>query len=210
MAFSFHVLDCGKVLETDQFGNIMSYISYRNFGFLSGLGLTGGKIPILGVWSVGIAGKLVVIRTQAPGDGWGAAVDLSLLIQNQKATTAFLPNMLSRWGGGLVIKNIFSSPLTYQNGTKEKWPLKTVIGGMLEFFGRVTLLVDLVLGNEVRVGVEWVPVHALSIRGGIRYAGVIIPSLGFGLQTGQYTIDYGIVLHPQLPIQYRLSFSLNI
>ena len=81
----------------------------------------------------------------------------------------------------------------------------------------LTLAADFESNGTFHLGGEWMltglelepfGVGELSIRLGLRNLGPLIsPTLGFGLQVGDFRVDYAFMMHPELPGNHRISFS---
>jgi len=205
LGFGIHYFDFGNIPETDEFGNIIGYFSYRDYFLIAGAGFPILRnVPLLGEFNLGITAKHVEVRTLAPGRGSGTALDLGLLLGGGSFTQQ---GVLTDFHVGVVFGNLLSLPFHYRSGHREPWPKFLTLGASAELFGQWTLAVDLAAGRDIRVGIEWRVTPGLRIRAGLRGDGVPVWSLGIGVRFNAFTLDYALVVHPYLAEQHRLSLG---
>jgi len=214
LGLGIHYFDFGDVPQIDELGNMIGSFSYRNYVFLAGAGVRGSSLPLLGLvpllrdLGLGIKLKFVKIATLDPGSGSGLAFDLSLLYGG--ANTSLRLGFLTGFGLGFCLENVVGVPIKYGSGHQEDWPRAVVIGSAATFVNSLTLAVDVAPGKGVRFGTEWRPLPAIAVRAGLRNEGVVIWSLGMGVQYGMFAFDYAFVAHPYLAGQHRLSFEVML
>ncbi|RLB03191.1 MAG: hypothetical protein DRG83_07425 [Deltaproteobacteria bacterium] len=206
LGLGIHYFDFGKIPETDEFGNVTGYFSYRDYFLIAGAGLSLLKdIPLLGEFDLGATAKYVKVSTLASGSGSGAAFDLAFLFGGNEAS--FAQGFLTDARLGVVLENLVGLPLTYKNGHQETWPRPVIMGASAEFYKQWTLAVDFAPARGVRFGLEWRPISGFALRAGLRGEGVPIWSLGIGVSFNAFTLDYALVVHPYLAEQHRLSLA---
>ena len=206
LGFGIHYFDFGKIPETDEFGNIIGYFSYRDYFLIAGAGLSLLKdIPLLGEFDLGVIAKYVKVSTLVPGSGSGAALDLAFLLGGNG--TSLVQDSLTDARLGILLKNLVGLPLTYKSGHQETWPRSVIVGASAELFRQWTLAMDFAPARGVRFGLEWRPISGFALRAGLRGEGVPIWSLGIGVRFNAFTLDYALVVHPYLAEQHRLSLG---
>ena len=204
--FGIHYFDFGKIPQTDEFGNITGYFSYRDCFLIAGAGFPILRnVPLLGEFDLGVTAKYVKVSTLAPGSGSGAALDLGLLFGGSDFAQGFFTDVRL----GIVLKNLLGLPFHYGSGHREPWQRFLTLGASAELFGQLTLAVDLAAGRGVRVGIEWLVTPGLRVRAGLRGEGVPVWSLGIGVKFNAFTLDYALVVHPYLAEQHRLSLAFK-
>ena len=117
--------------------------------------------------------------------------------------------MYKRQRLGIVLENLVGLPLSYKSGHQETWPRSVIVGTSAKLFRQWTLAMDFVSGRGVRLGLEWRAISGLTVRAGLRNEGVIVWSLGMGVQFNAFTLDYALVVHPYLTEQHRLSLAFK-
>jgi len=211
-AIGAHYFDFGDVPETDDLGNVTGYFSYRNYTFVAAAGLK-IKLPSLVQMGLGesigcgVRAKLFTIETLTPGNTTGVSVDLSLLFRSELSNTRGTP--IEGYCLGLLVENLVGTPISYGSGHEEQLPKRATIGGSLLLTNHITTSLDLTSTQDVRLGVEWTPNPAISIRGGLKNEGVWIWSAGVGLLVGDFTFDLAIVSHPYLNRQLGGSLAVS-
>jgi hypothetical protein len=214
VGLGIHYFDFGDVPQVDENGNVIGSFSYRNYIFLAGAGVRGSNLPVLSLiplirdLGVGVNVKFVQIATLEPGSGSGMAFDLSLLYGGTR--TGVRMGLFTGFGLGFTLENAVGVPIKYGSGHQEDWPRSVVVGASVTLLGSWTVVADLAPGKGVRFGVEWCPLPALAVRAGLRSEGVVMWSLGIGVQYGMFTLDYTFVAHPHLAGQQRLSFEVAL
>ena len=210
-AIGVHYFDFGDVPETDESGNVTGYFSYRNYTFAAAVGLK-IELPSLVRMGLGesigcgIRAKLFTTDTLTPGNTTGVSVDVSLLLRGELSNVRGSP--IEGYALGLLFENLVGTPISYGSGHQEELPRRATIGGSLLLTNHAILSADLTSTQDVRLGVEWTPTPALSIRGGGKNEGVWIWSAGLGLLVRDFTFDLAIVSHPYLNKQLRGSLGV--
>jgi len=206
--FGIHYFDFGKIPQTDEFGNITGYFSYRDCFLIAGAGFPILRnVPLLGEFDLGITARFMKVSTLAPGSGSGAAFDLAFLLGGNGAS--FAQGFLTDARLGIVLKNLVGLPLSYKSGHQETWPRSVTVGASAKLFKQWTLTVDFVSGRGVRLGMEWRAISELTVRAGLRNENVLVWSLGISVQFNAFTLDYALVVHPYLAEQHRLSLAFK-
>lgn len=211
--FGIHYFDFGEVPETDEFGNILGYFSYRNYALIAAAGFKAGDLPFLARMPLaesigfGLGVKLLKVSTLEPGSGTGFALDLPFLFRSESPSPR-VP-IITSYGVGVVIKNLIGLPIKYESGHQENWPRKVIIGTSLELLDQVILVMDITSEKSIRLGVEWTPIPAVSFRSGLKNEDVWIWSLGMGTRFRNFAVDFAVVLHPYLNSQLRGSLTVS-
>ncbi|MCK4392481.1 hypothetical protein KAX17_06210 [Candidatus Bipolaricaulota bacterium] len=209
--FGIHYFDFGEVPETDEFGNILGYFSYRNYALIGGAGLKAADLPYLARMpfaeniGFGLKAKLLKVSTLEPGSGTGFAIDIPFLFRSGVPSPRF-PIITSY---GVVIENLIGLPIKYESGHQENWPRRLILGTSLELLDQVILAMDITSEKSIRLGVEWTPIPAVSFRSGLKYEDIWIWSLGMGMSFRNFVFDYAVVVHPYLNAQLRGSFGAS-
>lgn len=211
--FGIHYFDFGEVPETDEFGNILGYFSYRNYALIAAAGTKAADLPFLtGIpfaenIGFGLKAKILKVSTLEPGSGSGFALDLPFLFRSESPSPR--APFITSYGFGLVIENLIGLPIKYGSGHQENWPRKVIIGTSLELLDQVILAMDVISEKSIRLGVEWTPIPAVSLRSGLKYEDIWMWSLGMGVRFRNFTFDYAVVLHPYLNNQLRGSLAVS-
>jgi len=211
--FGVHYFDFGEVPETDEFGNIIGTFSYRNYAFIAATGVKASDLPFLARMPLaesigfGLKAKLLKVSTLEPGSGTGFAIDLPFLFRSESPSPR-VP-IITSYGFGIVIENLFGLPIQYESGHEENWPRKVVIGTSLELLDKVILAMDVTSEKSVHLGIEWTPIPAVSFRTGLKYEDIWMWSLGMGARFRNFAFDYAIVTNPYLNSQLRGSLVVS-
>jgi hypothetical protein len=211
--FGIHYFDFGEVPETDEFGNVIGTFSYSNYVIIAGAGMKAADLPFLTRMSMaenigfGLGVKFLKVSTLEPGSGSGLAIDLPFLFRSESPSTR-VP-IITSYGVGVVIENLIGLPIKYGSGHQENWPRKMVLGTSLEFLDQVILAADLTSEKNFHLGLEWIPITAVSFRGGLKYEDIWIWSLGMGLGFRNFVFDFTVVPHPYMNSQLRGSFEMH-
>jgi len=211
--FGIHYFDFGDVPETDEFGSIIGTFSYRNYALIAAAGIKAADLPFLARMPLaenigfGLKAKFLKVNTLDPGSGTGFAIDLPFLFRS-KSPSPRVP-IITSYGFGIVIENLIGLPIKYESGHQENWPRKVVIGTSLEFLDQVVLAMDATSEKSVRLGIEWTPIPALSLRVGLKNEGVWTWSLGMGARFRNFVFDFAVVSHPYLNSQIRGSLAVS-
>jgi len=211
--FGVHYFDFGEVPETDEFGNILGYFSYRNYALIAAAGIKAADLPFLSRMPLadnigfGVGAKFLKVSTLDPGSGAGFAIDLPFLFRNDVPSSRF--PFITSYGIGLVVENVISLPIQYGSGHQEPWPKKATAGIAVELLDQVVLAMDATTDNCVRLGFEWTPIPAVSFRTGLKYEDIWVWSLGMGARFRNFAFDYAVVIHPYLNSQLRGSFVVS-
>lgn len=206
---SLHLFDFGEVAEVDEFGNRVGTFSYQDAAAVVGAGLAGGDVPGLGWWSVGASAKLIRMGSSSSlNSGRGLDVDLGFLLTgDRRGLRRFF---ITGYRFGVFFENLLGTGVSWVGGHHEMWNRVMTIGSSLEFVGQLTVVADSAVGKGIRFGLEWTPLPPFSFRTGLRYEEVLMYSFGFGIRTGQFTIDYALVANPYLTPQHRLTLSVSL
>jgi len=210
-AVGAHYFDFGDVPATDELGNVTGYFSYRNYTFAAAVGLK-IKLPSLVRMGLGenigcgVRAKLFRTETLAPGNTTGLSVDASLLFRGEVSNTRGTP--IEGYALGLLFENLVGTPITCGSGHQEELPKRATIGGSLLLTNHATISVDVSSTQDVRFGVEWTPIPALSIRGGVKNEGAWIWSIGIGAHVKDFVLDFAVLLHPYLDSQLCGSLAV--
>jgi hypothetical protein len=211
--FGVHYFDFGEVPETDEFGNIIGTFGYRNYAIIAAAGIKAAdltflaRMPFAENVGFGLKAKLLKVSTLDPGSGTGFAIDLPFLFRSESPSPR-VP-IITSYGVGIVIENLIGLPIKYESGHQENWPRKLILGTSLEFLDQVILTMDVTSEKSVHLGVEWIPIPALSFRTGLKSEGVWIWSLGMGARFRNFVFDLAVVPHPYLTSQLRGSFAVS-
>ena len=116
---------------------------------------------------------------------------------------------ITNYGFGLVIENVMGIPIKYESGNQENWPKRIVFGVSLGFLDRIILAADLTSEKDFHLGLEWMPISAVSLRGGLKYDGLWIWSFGMGANFRNFVFDFAVVPHPYLSSQFRGSLGVR-
>jgi len=203
------LFDFGEVSETDEYGNTIGSFSYRDYGFVAGVGVKAADLPFVprNAWAeriaLGLSAKSVVVSTLDAGSGSGFAVDLSCLLRTNST------GLITGCGVGVVAENVVGIPIRYGSGHEEDWPRKLTIGTSIELRDQVVLALDVTTEKTVCVGAEWTPIPSFSLRSGIGYDSLWRWSLGIGARFGSFSFDGAIVTHPYLNAQFRGSLEFG-
>ncbi len=214
LGLGVHYFDFGEVPQVDEYGNVVGNFSYRNYIVIVGTGICGqnfqilNRIPLLRDLALGIKLKYCKIITLDAGSGDGLALDLSALYRGMGSGLG--AGVLTGLGFGIIMENVLGIPIRYGSGHEELWPSIVVIGFSLTFVETLTVLLDVVPRNGIRVGAEWCPVPTVAIRAGLRNEGLPLVSLGLGVQYGIFALDYAYVTHPYLAGQHRFSLEVSV
>jgi hypothetical protein len=211
--FSVHYFDFGEVPETDEFGNILGTFGYRNYAVVAAAGVKVADLPFLASIPMaesigfGLKAKLLKVSTLDPGNGTGFAIDLPFLFRSEVPSPR-VP-IITSYGVGVVIENLIGLPIKYESGHQENWPRKLILGISLEFLDQVILAMDVTSEKSVHLGVEWMPIPALSFRTGLKNEDVWTWSLGMGARFRNFVFDLAVVPHPYLNSQLRGSLMVS-
>ena len=211
--FGVHYFDFGDVPETDEFGNVLATFGYRNYALIAAAGIKASDLPFLARIPLaesigfGLKAKLLKVSTLDPGNGTGFAIDLPFLFRSESPSPR-VP-IITSYGFGVVIENLIGLPIKYESGHQEDWSRKLIIGISLEFLDQAILAMDVTSEKSVRLGVEWTPIPALSIRTGLKNEGVWIWSLGIGMRFRNFVFDFAVVPHSYLNSQIRGSLGVS-
>jgi len=211
--FGIHYFDFGDVPETDEFGNILSYFSYRNYALIAAAGMKAADLPFLAQIPLaenigfGIGAKFLKVSTLDPGNGTGFAIDLPFLFRSDSASPR-VP-IITSYGFGLVIENLIGLPIKYESGHQESWPRKATAGIAVELLDQVVFAMDATTDDCVGIGAEWTPIPAVSFQTGLKYEDIWMWSLGMGVRFKNFTFDYAVVTHPYLNSQLRGSLVVS-
>jgi hypothetical protein len=211
--FSVHYFDFGEVPETDEFGNILGTFGYRNYAVVAAAGVKVADLPFLASIPMaesigfGLKAKLLKVSTLDPGIGTGFAIDLPFLFRSEVPSPR-VP-IITSYGVGVVIENLIGLPIKYESGHQENWPRKLILGISLEFLDQVILAMDVTSEKSVHLGVEWMPIPALSFRTGLKNEDVWTWSLGMGARFRNFVFDLAVVPHPYLNSQLRGSLMVS-
>ena len=199
--------------ETDEFGNVIGTFGYRNYALIAGAGVKAGDLPFLARMPLaenigfGLKAKRLKVSTLDPGSGTGFALDLPLLFRSESPSPR-LP-IITSYGFGFVVENIFSLPIKYESGHQENWPRRLILGTSLEFLDQVILAMDVTSEKSIRLGVEWTPIPAVSFRSGLKYEDIWMWSLGMGTRFRNFVFDLAVIPHPYLNSQLRGSLVVS-
>jgi len=211
--FGVHYFDFGDVPETDDFGNILSTFSYRNYALIAAAGMKAADLPFLARMPLaesigfGLKAKLLKVSTLDPGSGTGFAIDLPFLFRSEFPSPRF--PIITSYGVGVVIENLIGLPIKYESGHQENWSRKLILGVSLEFLDQVILAMDVTSEKSVYLGMEWTPIPAVSFRTGLKNEGVWIWSLGMGIRFRNFVFDLAVVPHLYLTSQLRGSLAVS-
>ncbi|MCK4394058.1 PorV/PorQ family protein [Candidatus Bipolaricaulota bacterium] len=211
--FGVHYFDFGEIPETDEFGNILGTFSYRNYALIAAAGVKAGDLPFLARMPLaenigfGIGAKFLKVSTLEPGSGTGFVIDLSFLFRSESPSPR-VP-VITSYGFGLVIENLIGLPIKYESGHQENWPRKVIIGTSLELLDQVILAMDITSEKNIRLGVEWTPIPAVSFRTGLKYEDIWMWSLGMGTRFRNFAFDLAVVPHLYLNSQLRGSLVVS-
>ena len=211
--FGVHYFGFGDVPETDAFGNILGTFSYRNYTLIAAAGIKAADLPFLARTPLaesigfGLKAKFLKVSTLDPGSGTGFAIDLPFLFRSNSPSPRF--PIITSYGFGIVIENLVGLPIKYGSGHQENWPRKLIIGTSLEFLDQVILAMDVTSEKSIRLGVEWTPIPAVSLRTGLKYEDIWMWSLGLGVRFRNFVLDFAVVPHPYLSSQIRGSLGAS-
>jgi len=211
--FGVYYFDFGDVPETDKFGNLIGNFGYRNYALIAAAGIKASDIPFLARMPLaenigfGLGVKLLKVSTLDPGSGTGFAIDLPFLFRSESPSPR-VP-IITSYGFGVVIENLIGLPIKYESGHQENWPRKVIIGMSFGLLDQVILAMDVTSEKSIRLGVEWTPIPALSLRTGLKNGGVWIWSLGIGARFRNFVLDLAVVPHPYLNSQIRGSLGVT-
>jgi len=211
--FGVHYFDFGNVPETDEFGDILGYFSYRNYALIAAAGMKAGDLPFLARMPLaenigfGFKAKLLKVNTLDPGSGTGFAIDLPFLFRSESPSPR-VP-IITSYGFGIVIENLIGLSIKYESGQQENWPRKLILGTSLEFLDQVILAMDVTSDKSIRLGVEWTPIRAIAFRAGLKYEEIWMWSLGMGARFRNFVFDLAVVPHPYLNSEIRGSLAVS-
>jgi len=211
--FGVHYFDFGEVSETDEFGNVLGTFSYRSYGLIAAAGMKASKFPFLAripsaeSFGFGLKAKFLRVSTLEPGSGSGFAIDLPFLFRSESPSPRV--SSITGYGFGIVIENLVGLPIKYESGHQENWPSKVNMGMWLQFLNQVNLAMDLTSEKSLRLGIEWSPIPAMSLRAGLKYESIWIGSLGMGMRFRNLVFDLAMVSHPYLNSQFRGSLTMT-
>jgi hypothetical protein len=175
----------GELILLDSSG-IGPGLSYQVWALGAGAGWRWG--------SLGLGGRVRILRPTRPKPSWGGALDLGLF-----------------WAGPLTFGLLAESVLSHSPYPGEPWPADLSLAlasshelwGVPWFFGAaMTDLFTLptwALASAVELG-------AFSLRAGLRPSAL---ALGGGVRFRAFALDWAFTLHPDLPLSFRVSFLLR-
>ena len=210
---ALHYFDFGDVPETDEFGNTIGIFSYSAMGFVAAAAMKASDLPLFSRvsladhFSLGIGARFLHVSTLDPGSGTGFGLDFSGLYRIDSPSPR-VP-AITGYGLGMVVENLTGLPIKYGNGHQEDWPTRMVVGTFVELADQMILAIDFNSEQSFCVGVEWTPIQALSLRGGIKNVGPWVWSFGVGLRFSGFAFDFSIVPHTYLNSQLRGSFTVE-
>jgi hypothetical protein len=213
LGLGINYFDFGDVPETDKFGNVLGTFSYRNYAIIGGLGIKMSDVPILARMplaeniGVGLKAKFLKVSTLEPGSANGVSTDLTFLFRSERISNR-VP-VITGYGFGVVVESIIGFPLKYGSGHQENWPREIVVGTSLDFVDQFILAVDVTSAKSIQLGMEWSPIAALSLRGGLKKEVTWLWSLGMGLEYGNFVFDFAVVPHSYMNSQLRGSLSMK-
>ena len=211
--FGVHYFDFGDIPETDEYGNVIGTFGYRNYAFIAAAGVKAGDLPFLARMpfaeniGFGLDVKFVKIATLDPGNGTGLAIDLPFLFRSDSPSPR-IP-IITSYGFGIVVENLIGLSIKYESGHQENWPRKLILGVSAGFLDQLVLAMDVTSEKSIRLGVEWTPIPALSLRTGLKHEDIWMWSLGMGLRFRNFVLDLAVVPHPYMDSQIRGSLGVT-
>ena len=210
-------LNVPDVIQRDEQGIPLGDLPYKQIGVLVGSGFSLSEDPVnleLPL-AVGLQLRIYQVSTLPEGGGTTLSLTPSLLWSQERLELGGLPLQALRVG--LIAPDLLSPGITYGSDHHESWGPGFRVGASATLLGSLTLAADFEADGTFHLGGEWVlpglelepfGVGELSIRLGLRSLGPLIsPTLGFGLQVGDFRVDYAFMMHPDLPGNHRISFS---
>lgn len=210
-------LNVGGATQRDEQGIPSGEIKYSQIGFLGGAGFSLSEPPLdLGVpLAAGVQLKIYRVNTLPDGSGTAFSLSPSLLWSVERLLLAGLPVEAVRFG--LLAPNLLSLGITYGSKHHESWGPGLRLGAAATLLGGLTLAFDFEADGTLHLGGEWklqgfdvesLGMAELSVRMGLMNLGPLIsPSFGFGIKLADFSVDYSLQLHPDLPANHRISFS---
>jgi len=192
-------------------------LPYSQVGFLLGAGFSLSEAPLnLDLpLAAGFQLKIYRVNTLAGGSGTAFSLSPSLLWSVERLLLAGLPVEALRFG--LVAANLISPGITYGSRHQESWGPGLRLGAAVTLLGGLTMALDFEADGTFHMGGEWrlqgLDIESLglaefSVRLGLMNLGPLLsPSVGFGVKLADFSVDYALLLHPDLPANHRISFT---
>ncbi|MEN7549839.1 hypothetical protein AAG747_18080 [Rapidithrix thailandica] len=141
---------------------------------------------------------------------------LQMQAQGERSFGAFLANagvmtrLYPKLALGAVFHNIFQAKAG--ENLSQQIPSFIAIGLLYQPYDKVRIHTEiekeLLSKVALKAGLAWEVLPALDLRAGF-VTEPFLTSLGLGLRSGAFLIDYGVSLHPMLPLSHALSLSFS-
>lgn len=202
------MFNSGGIQGYDAGGSQTTTLSYRNTGFVFGVGLDPSDLKFIPdlPFDMSVGARLKGLTTKV-GDARGTGFTLDIGMRSEIPGLNLGPIAISDIAVGLTAVNLFGV-LSYE-AEQENFGMDLGLGASARFVNLVSAAIDLSLGGHgIHFGLEYSPASTLTLRLGLISKGGISVTAGVGVAVQGFMLDYAYVSHT-LGGTHRVSLTID-
>jgi len=202
------LFNAGGIQGYDAGGSQTDTLSYRNTGFVFGVGVEPSDLPFLPdlPFDMALGARIKGLSTSV-GDAKGSGFTLDIGMRTTISDLNVGPISVSDVAFGFMASNLFGT-LSYET-EQENFGMDLALGASARIAQIVSTAIDLSLGgNGIHFGVEYSPVSTLALRLGLISKSGISVTAGVGIAVQGFMIDYAYASHT-LGGTHRVSLTID-
>lgn len=201
------LLNSAGIQGYDGEGDQTDLLTFRNTGFLFGVGLDPRNLPFLPDFAFDMSlGARIKFMTAQVGEAAGTGFSFDLGFRGMFPDIHFGAFAISDLAVGVTIVNLFGG-ISY-DAVSDNYRMDVQVGGSALFAGLFRVAIDLRLAGSLHVGVIYEPIPTFALRVGLISRSGLSVTAGLGVNVEGFLLDYAYVTH-RVGGTHRVSLTLD-